>query len=475
MDHAEIPFLSAVELSDLLRKREVSPVEATEAYLARIEEVEPKTNAYITVCGDEALAEARRAGDEIAAGRYRGALHGVPVGIKDQIYTRGVRTTSASRLRSEFIPQEDATVVTRLRDAGAIILGKLNMAEFALGDPVNSAFGPAHNPWDLARNPGTSSTGSGAATAAFLCATSLGEDTAGSIRHPAASCGLAGLRPTWGRVSRYGVDGASWSVDTIGPISRCVADCAVTIRAIAGHDPRDPLTRDLPVPDYQRALTGDVRGLKIGLPKECFDPDEVGVGQETLESVQAAVEKLRQLGAEVREVSIPLTRHAGATIRGITHPERVSLHPEWLRERPQDFHYNSRVAFMTGNLIPAEAYYKAQKLRVMIRQQVLQALEEVDVLAQPCSTAPAAVMDMGARVESKEQASRSLLEANLRSMFSLAGVPALSVLCGFTSDGPGGLPLALQIVGKPFDEETVLRTAHAYEQNTPWHNRRPPI
>ena len=475
MDRAEIPFLSAVELGELIRKREVSPVEATETYLARIEEIEPKTNAYITVCGDEALASARQAESEIASGNYRGALHGVPVAIKDQIHAKGTRTTIASRVRSEYISDEDATVVTRLREAGVVLLGKLNMAEMALGDPLNSAFGPAHNPWDLTRNPGTSSTGSGAATAAFLCATSLGEDTAGSIRHPAASCGLVGLRPSWGRVSRYRVDGASWSVDTIGPISRCVADCAVTIRAIAGHDPKDPLTRDVPVPDYQRALTGDIRGLKIGLPRECFDPEAVGVGQETSNSVRAAVEVLRQLGAELREVSIPMTRHAGAIIRGITHPERVSIHPEWLRERPQDLHYNTRVAFMTGNIIPAEFYYKAQKLRVMLRQQVLDALQDVDVLVQACSTAPAAVMDPNAHVESKEQASRALLEANLRSMFSLAGTPALSVLCGFTSDGPGGLPLALQIAGKPFDEETVLRTAHAYEQNTEWHLRRPPI
>ena len=475
MDRAEIPFLTAVELGDLIHKREVSSVEATEAYLARIEEIEPKTNAYITVCGDKALAAARQADSEIASGNYLGVLHGVPVAVKDQIHTKGLRTTIASRMRREYISEEDATVVTNLKGAGAVLLGKLNMAEMALGDPMNSAFGPAHNPWDLTRNPGTSSTGSGAATAAFLCATSLGEDTAGSIRHPAASCGLVGLRPSWGRVSRYAVDGASWSVDTIGPISRCVADCAVTIRAIAGHDPKDPLTRNLPVPDYQRGLTGDIRGLKVGVPRECFDPEAVGVTQETSDSVRAAIEVLKQLGADIREVSIPMTRHAGAIIRGITHTERVSIHPEWLRDRGQEFHYNTRVAFMTGNIIPAEFYYKAQKLRVMIRQQVLDALQDVDVLAQPCSTAPAAVMEPNAHVESKEQSSKALVEANLRSMFSLAGTPALSILCGFTSDGPGGLPQALQLAGKPFDEETVLRTAHAYEQNTEWHLRRPPI
>ena len=349
------------------------------------------------------------------------------------------------------------------------------MSEFALGDPISSAFGPAHNPWDLERSPGTSSTGSGAATAGFLCATSLGEDTGGSIRGPAANCGLVGLRPSWGRVSRYGVDGACWSIDTIGPISRTVADCALTIGAIAGYDPKDPYTRRVPVPNYTQALTGDIRGLRIGLVKELLDTEALGVDPQLADAVRAAAEVLSGLGAQVKEISLPLVRHTGAIVRTITHTERVSLHPEWLRERPQDYHPNTRVAFMAANLIPAQVYYKAQKLRAVVRQQVLKALEDVDLLIQPTSSGPAAKLNLHPTKGSLEQAKRALVDGSFRAVYSLSGAPALSILCGFTSPGDGGLPLALQIAGRPFDEATVLRVAHAYEQNTLWHTRRPPI
>jgi aspartyl-tRNA(Asn)/glutamyl-tRNA(Gln) amidotransferase subunit A len=303
----------------------------------------------------------------------------------------------------------------------------------------------------------------------------LGEDTGGSIRGPAANCGLVGLRPTWGRVSRFGVDGACWSIDTIGPISRTVSDCAITIGAISGYDPNDPYTRPVPVPDYRQSLTGEIKGLRVGVVRELLNPDLVGVGPQTRDAVIEATQVLGQLGAEVKEVSLPLAVHSGTIVRAITHTERVSLHPEWLRERPQDYHPNTRVAFMTGNLIPAQAYYKAQKLRALVRQQVLAALEEVDVLVQPTSSGPAAKMDLNSGVRSKEQARKALLEGSFRGVYSLAGLPALSIVCGFTSPGEGGLPLALQIAGRPFDEATVLRVAYAYEQNTEWHTRRPPI
>ncbi len=474
MERSDIPFLSATELAGYIQRQEISPVEAVEAYLERIQQVDPALNSYITVTPEEARQAARDAEAEIARGEYRGVLHGVPVAIKDQIHTRGIRTTDASNVRAEFIPEEDATVVTNLKSAGAVLLGKLNMSEFALGYPVSSAFGPAHNPWDLERSPGTSSTGSGAATAGFLCATSLGEDTGGSIRGPAANCGLVGLRPTWGRVSRYGVDGACWSIDTIGPISRTVADCAATIGAIAGYDPRDPYTRRVSVPNYQEALTGEVRGLRIGVVRELVDPELSGADPQTSEAVQAAAGLLAEMGAEVKQVSMPISLHTGAIIRTITHTERVSLHPEWLRERPQDYHPNTRVAFMAGNLIPAQVYYKAVKLRAMVRQQVLDLLQEVDVLLQPTSSGPAAKMTSG-EVASKEQAKGALGEGSFRGPYSLSGAPALSVLCGFTSPDEGALPLALQIAGRPFDEATLLRVAYAYEQNTPWHHRRPPV
>jgi aspartyl-tRNA(Asn)/glutamyl-tRNA(Gln) amidotransferase subunit A len=475
MDRSSIPSLSAAELGAVFQQKLISPVEAVEAYLDRIQAVDPKLNAYITVCAEDARRAAKEAEREIIRGQVRGPLHGVPVAVKDQIHTRGIATTDGSKLRAEFIPEEDATVVTRLKEAGAILLGKLNMSEFALGDPVNSAFGPAHNPWDLERSPGTSSTGSGAATAGFLCATSLGEDTGGSIRGPAANCGLVGLRPTWGLVSRYGVDGACWSIDTIGPVSRTVADCAITMGAIAGYDPKDPYTRRAPVPDYRQALNGDLRGLRVGLVREFLNTDKCGVESQTRDAVSAAAAVLQGLGAEVREVSLSLALQTGVIIRTITHVERVSLHPEWLRERPQEFHPNTRVAFLTGSLIPGQVYYKAQKLRALVRQQVLAALQEVDVLVQPTSIGPAAKMDLNFRVRSKEQAAQALREGSFRGAYSLSGVPALSILCGFTSSGPGALPLAMQIAGRPFGEATVLRVAHAYEQATDWHKRRPPI
>lgn len=476
MDRKDIPFLSATRLASLIESKEVSPVEAVEAYLERIQRLDPQLNAYITVCGEEARRAAREAEAEIAGGRYRGPLHGVPVAVKDQIHTRDIRTTDASKIRADFIPQEDATVVANLKQAGAVLLGKLNMSEFALGDPISSAFGPAHNPWDLERSPGTSSTGSGAATAGFLCATSLGEDTGGSIRGPAANCGLVGLRPSWGRVSRYGVDGACWSIDTIGPISRTVTDCAATLQAIAGHDPRDPYTWKRPVPDYRRALTGDIKGLRVGVVRELLDVAEVGVDPQTRDAVRAAAEVLGELGAQVQEVSLPLAKHTGTIVRTITHTERVSQYPEWLRERPQDYHPNTRVAFMAGNLIPGQVYYKAQKLRAVVRRQVLDLLEQVDVLIQPTSSGPAARMDLdNPGVRSQEQARHALMEGSFRGPYSLAGTPALSILCRFTTEGPGGLPLALQIAGRPFHEATVLNVAYAYEQNTPWHTRKTPI
>ena len=244
MDKSQIPFISATELSALIESREVSSVEATEAYLDRIGDIDGKLHSYITVTREEALAAARLADQEIAAGQHRGPMHGVPVAVKDQFYTKGIRTTGGSAILKDLVPDEDATVMTNLHQAGAVLLGKLNMSEFASGDAFHHPYGRPLNPWDLSRNPGTSSSGSGAATAAFLCATSLGEDTGGSIRGPASFCGLVGIRPTWGLVSRYGVLAASWSMDAVGPISRTTADCAMTLGAIAGYDPKDPYTRN---------------------------------------------------------------------------------------------------------------------------------------------------------------------------------------------------------------------------------------
>jgi len=475
MSNQELVFLSAANLASEIKNKQISPVEAVEAYLDRINHVDPKLNAYITVLADKALEAAHQSESDITSGVNKGSLHGVPVAVKDQIYTKGIRTSSASKIRSGFVPDFDATVVNGLKRSGAIILGKLNMTEFAMGDPITSAFGVTHNPWDLDRNPGTSSTGSGAATASFMCASSLGEDTGGSIRGPAANCGLVGIRPTWGRVSRYGVDGASWSLDTIGPISRTVKDCALTLGAIAGFDQNDPYTRNIPVPDYAACLTGDVKGLKIGLVKEFLDTEVMGVTQAVRQGVMDAAELLASLGAEVEETSLPLAPVSGVASRIISAVERSSLHPEWLRDKPDDFHHNTRVAFSVGELIPSQVYYKAQKLRTLVRKQTLKALEKFDVLAMPVASEPATIMNLKPGIESKEAAVNALTEGSYRGLFSMVSGPAMSICCGFSTEGNNKLPLALQIAGRPYDESTLMNVAYAYEQNTTWHLERPPL
>ena len=471
MDSSEIPFLSASELARLIESREVSPVQATEAYLQRISEVDGRLNSYITITREQALEAARQAEAEIAAGNYRGPLHGLPLAVKDQFNTAGIRTTGGSSILNEYVPDEDATVMAKLKDAGAVLLGKLNMSEFAMADIYNHPHGTPRNPWDTSRNPGTSSSGSGAATAAFLCATSLGEDTGGSIRSPANFSGLVGLRPTYGRVSRHGVMGGSWSMDTVGPISRTVEDAAITFQAIAGHDPKDPYTQDVPVPDYRAALTGDISGLRVGVVAERINAPNLD--PEMRAAVGTAVEKLRELGAATREVSIPLAPSAGALSMTIIGVEWSNLHRRMFEANFDQLDRNNQIRFLTGLVIPAQAYNKAQKLRAMLREQVLSALEDVDVLALPSGVGPAPPVESVPGVPSKEMALAGLnARISFTGPFNLANVPAISVPCGFTESG---LPLGLQIVGEPFAEETLFRVAHAYEQATTWHTRRPTI
>jgi aspartyl-tRNA(Asn)/glutamyl-tRNA(Gln) amidotransferase subunit A len=474
MNTADIPFLSATALGELIRNREVSPVEATTAYLDRIEAIDGKLHSYITVCRDHAFQAAREAEQAIAQGKWRGPLHGVPYAVKDQFWTKGIRTTGGSRLLADSIPNEDATVVARLRAAGGILLGKLNMSEFATGNSVHHPFGTPHNPWDLERNPGTSSSGSGAATAAFLCATSLGEDTGGSIRNPANNCGLVGLRPTWGLVSRYGMMGACWSMDIGGPISRTVEDSALTLQAIAGHDPRDPYTANTPVPDYRAGLAGDIRGVRVGVVKEGLDADFVH--PQVRAALSRAVADLKEQGVSVDEVSIPLLPSAAALTRAILAVESASLHHEWLRTRRHEYDHNVQIDFLTGAVMPAQLYYKAQKLRALVRQQVFDALRKVDVLATPSSSEPAPLLPQAPGLRSKEEARQRMSgRRSLTGVFNLANVPALSVPCGFVSIEGKELPVGLQLGGRPFEDGLLLKVAHAYEQTTPWHTRRPPV
>ena len=471
MDKSQLPFLSATELGSLIKSREVSPVEATEAYLERIPQIDGKLNSYITVTADRALADAKKAEQEIVSGKYRGPMHGVPIAVKDQVYTKGILTTGGSTILKDFVPDEDATVISNLNDAGAVLLGKLNMSEFAMGDAFEHPYGRPHNPWDLSRNAGTSSSGSGAATAAFLCATSLGEDTGGSIRGPASFCGLVGIRPSWGRVSRHGVLGASWSMDQVGPISRTVSDCAITLAAIAGHDPKDGHTWDVPVPDYLASLSGGVQSLKIGVITERVQGPSVD--PQVRDLVVEAIAQLGELGAVVSEIEIPLIAQSAAISTAVTYGDVSGVHREGIDNHLKEYDYNLQLRLLTGAILPAQAHQKAVRLRHMLRQQILDALEKVDVLVMPTSSIPASPLPEKAGVESKEAFLEMLGgRRSFTAPFNLASVPALSINCGFTVDD---LPVGLQIAGKPFDESMLFRVAYAYEQATDWNTRRPPV
>jgi aspartyl-tRNA(Asn)/glutamyl-tRNA(Gln) amidotransferase subunit A len=466
MDEAGIPFLSATELSRLIERREVSPVEATAAYLERIDDLDFKFNAYLTVCRDQALQDAREAERAISQGNYIGPMHGVPVAVKDQFWSKGIRSTGGSRILADFIPDEDATVVANLKKAGAILLGKTNVTELAISG-FTHRFSTPRNPWNLDMYAGGSSGGSGAGTAAFLCATSLGEDTGGSIRFPATWCGLVGHRPSWGLVSRYGVMRGVWSMDTVGPISRTVEDAAITLGAIAGHDPKDPYTWDIPVPDYRSALDGNINGMRIGVITEQLNSDLVET--EVREVFVKAITVLGEIGASVEEISIPLAPYSSVMSAVLLGVEPAGTYRDWIRDRLQDFGHDNRINLLAGSIMPAQAYHKVQKLRELTRREVLGALEKYDVLILPTSKSCAPLVGQDAVITSKEMA-RDLPPVMTRP-FNLASAPAISINCGFNSEG---LPIGLQIGGRPFDESTVLRVAHAYEQHTPWHTMRPP-
>ena len=466
MDKRDLPFLTVAELGRLIESREVSPVDATEAYLDRIDALDFKFNAYLAVSRREALAAAREAEQAIARGEYRGPMHGIPVAVKDQFWTKGIRTTGGTRILADFVPDEDATIIANLKRAGVVLLGKTNMTEFAMGAGFER-FSPPRNPWNLDRRTGGSSGGSGAATAAYLCATSLGEDTGGSIRFPATWCGLVGHRPTWGLVSRYGVMTGVWSMDTAGPISRTVEDAAITLSAIAGHDDRDRYTSRRAVPDFRADLTSDIQGLRIGVITEQMEDE--GVASDTRDAVLRALGVLGELGATVEQVSIPLTAH-GAVLSQVPLVVEPALNMrEWVRERLQDYGHNNRIGLLTGSIFPAYAYQKAQKLRTMFRNQVLEALEQYDVLVTPTSSVAAQpIVEDPVRTSKEEALPLTYLQTRT---FNLASAPAVSIPCGFSDEG---LPVGLQIGGRPGADQTVLNVAYAYEQATDWHRQMPP-
>jgi aspartyl-tRNA(Asn)/glutamyl-tRNA(Gln) amidotransferase subunit A len=453
------------ELAPRLRRKEISPVELTDAVLDRIAALDGKLKAYITVTRDEARNAAKAAELAILAGNYLGPLHGIPIALKDLYYTRGVKTTAGSKILEGFVPDYDAAVVERLKAAGAVIVGKVNTHEFAM----NTWTPPTRNPWDTDRIPGGSSGGSGAAVAASECIAATGTDTGGSIRIPAAFCGIVGLKPTFGRVSRHGIVPLAWSCDHAGPMTKTVADAALMLRVMAGYDARDPATVKTPVPNYSRALTGEVKGLRVGMPRNYFF---TSVDADVDAAVKAAVKALEGLGASVREVSFPNLASIPVVHACIVLTEAATYHEKWLRTRPDDYQPDVRFSLEWGKLFMGIDYVQAQRVRELIRQDFAEALQHVEVIVAP--TVPVAAPKVGEDPVTIGQNKEGLVAATIRfnRPANHTGLPAISVPCGFT---PGGLPIGLQLIGHAFDEATVLRAAHAYEANSTWHTKRAPL
>jgi len=480
--------LTLHEAHDLLARKEVSSVELTRSLQKRIAQVEERVSAYLTLTPDLALQQAADADQRLAAGDAT-PLTGVPAAIKDVLCTAGIRTTCGSRMLENFVPPYNARVVEKLQAAGLVMLGKADMDEFAMGSSgENSALGRARNPWDLERVPGGSSSGSAAAVAADECFYALGTDTGGSIRQPAALCGIVGLKPTYGRVSRFGLVAFASSLDQIGPLTKDVRDAALVLQHIAGHDPRDSTSAPVEVPDYARALTGDARGLRVGVPQEYFhEAMDEGVRQK----VEAAIAKFEELGAQVdRKVSLPSTPYALAVYYiiapceasanlarydgvkyGFSYQDGDNMWDNMEKTRQFGFGDEVKRRIMLGTYALSAGYYdayylKALKVRTLIRREFDAAFKKYDVLLTPVS--PTTAFRQGEKLEDP-------LQMYLSDVFTIpiniAGLPAVSIPCGFSQ----GLPVGLQIIGKPFDEATILRAAHAYEQATDWHTQKPPL
>ena len=462
----ELCYMTIAQAAPLLRDGQLSPVELTRAFLERIEAIDGRLNSYVTLLPERALAQARAAEAEILRGDYRGPLHGIPIGLKDLYDTAGILTTAMSRVTPDRVPTEDATTVARLNQAGTILLGKLAMHEFALGGPdFTSLFPPARNPWNLAHIPGGSSSGSGAAVAAGLCMGALGSDTGGSIRGPASMCGIVGIKPTYGRVSNFGVVPLSWSQDHCGPMTWTVADNALMLQALAGHDPKDPTTSTAPVPDYSAALREGIAGMTIGVPRRYFFEAGPDVEPETLAAIEGALEVMAELGATVRDVDIPHVEQSRAANQTIMMGEAFAYHEHNLKTRREDYGAMVRDRFLLGGMLTISDYVQAQRVRSLIKREMADALREVDVLVTPTSPKPAAALE-------GYSGGATLTGPSFTGPFNASGIPAISTPGGFSSDG---LPIGLQIAGKPFDEATVLRVAYAYEQAARWFERRPPV
>jgi aspartyl-tRNA(Asn)/glutamyl-tRNA(Gln) amidotransferase subunit A len=478
--------LTLEEASEKLRRREISSTDLTEAVFQRIAAVDGKVRAYLTLARESALAQAKKADEMLKGNQVASPLLGIPIAIKDNFLTRGLRTTCASKILGDFVPPYDATAVWKLRAAGAVITGKTNLDEFAMGSSAeNSAFFPTRNPWDLERIPGGSSGGSAAAVTADECIAALGTDTGGSIRQPAACCGVVGLKPTYGRVSRYGIIAFASSMDQVGPLTKSVKDSALLLQAIAGHDPADSTSADRAVPDYAGRWSGDTKNLRIGIPREYFIS---GMQPEVDQALHSAIRELEKNGAAIEEISLPHTEYAVAVYYIVATAEASSnlarydgmrfgfradakdLTETFRISRDEGFGAEVKRRIMLGTYVLSAGYYdayylKAQRVRTLIRNDFEEAFRRADVIVTP--TSPTTAFKLGEKTQDPLQMYLSdiyTISANL------AGLPALSLPCGFDRQG---MPIGMQIIGKRFDESTVLRVAHAYEQATEWHLRKP--
>jgi aspartyl-tRNA(Asn)/glutamyl-tRNA(Gln) amidotransferase subunit A len=475
----DLATLTVKQASDLVRRREVSAQELTEACLRRIDTYNPSLNAFVTVAREQAIATARQLDAERRRGRWLGPLHGIPVALKDNIDTAGIRTTGASTLFKDRVPDEDAHVVVRLGQAGAVVLGKLNLHEFALGGTnAVTHFGPVRNPWATDHHPGGSSGGNAAAIAADLCLASLGTDTGGSIRIPASYCSVVGLKPTAGRVSTRGVIPNSWTFDTVGPMCKTVQDAALVLSAIAGYDARDPTSVDVPVSDYAAALRMRTAKMRVGIPRQPFYDD---LEPEVARGVDAALAVLKGIVGDMKEVQLPASPGLGA----VSNAEIYAYHAPWVTKTPELYQEATRRIVLGGATSTTEAYIHGLREVELARRDILTSFTGIDVVVAPTTTGVTSLLPRQPIPATAAPSTASAPAGGGRgggrggapgfrntSYFSFFGLPAISVPCGFTA---AGLPFGLQIAGPPFGESAILALAHAYEQATEWHTRRPSL
>lgn len=462
----KLHHLTIHEAGQLLKNGELSPVELTQAFFDRIADTDDRLHSFITLLNEEAMSEARAAEAEIRSGRYRGPLHGIPIALKDLYDTAGIRTTSGSRVDIDRVPAADSTPTARLKEAGSILLGKLAMHEFALGGPDwTTPFEPACNPWNLDHITGGSSSGSASAVSSGQAMGALGSCTGGSIRGPASLCGIVGLKPTYGRVSRSGVVTLSWSQDHVGPMTWTVEDSAYMLQAIAGHDPKDPTSSKAPVPDYSLSLREDIRGKRFGLPRHYFFDADPSVNAEVVSVVEKAAGDLEKMGAKIVTVELPSLDYVRAANTIIMVSEAFAYHEPNLKARPQDFGEIVRARFRIGGMLSAGDYLQAQRCRQWSKREFAEALRDVDFFLTPTMTQPAAAFE-------GYDPNDTIRGRSFTAPFNVTGLPAISVPCGFTA---AGLPVGMQIAGKPFDEPGVIQAAYTYQQHARWYETRPNI